>query len=58
MPEWKTVPDHRVRREHMEDPDGWIGRLAERIAAAAVKATQERPGECVALTFRREVRDA
>lgn len=58
MGEWKTATDSRVRPEHMEDPDAWIGRLAERVAKAAAQAMRERPGECVALTFKREVHDA
>lgn len=34
MPEWKTVPDNRVRREHLEDPDA---ELAKAVAAAVVR---------------------
>lgn len=47
MPEWKTVPDNRVRREHLEDPDA---ELAKAVAAAVVRAAREADGECVAVT--------
>jgi hypothetical protein len=45
---WRTVTDTRVRPEHIEDPEAWIGRLADAIVAA-VKA---RPGECVAIAVK------
>lgn len=47
MPEWKAVPDNRVRREHLEDPDAEQTRA---VAAAVVRAAREADGECVAVT--------